>query len=515
MACPDHDVLFRFVERKLPPAQAYELEKHLDGCEDCHGVLVALARSTSFVALVDAKLVATGVQKSIVFDDTVASPTVFETDEEPSLSEGTLVDHFEILGPLGRGGMGEVYLAADTKLDRHVALKLVQPKLLGSDDALRRFQAEAKTTAKFSHPNIVTIHAVGEHEGKPYVALEYLEGETLRDRIWRAPLPLEETLTICLAIGKALQEAHSHSVLHRDLKPANVLLGNDGRTRVLDFGLAKTVASSQPTSDESPEGSAEDRTGQAGSPRYMAPEQWRGGPMGHATDVWALGVILFEMLARRPPFSAETLEELIPLVCSDTPAPELDCPDVPPEIQELVRKCLQKSSSRRASVDEFVAVLREALSTAERSPEERGAGSVRRMVAVASLFVAASVIAVVSLSAKSTDQHSSPPPNGSAAASSVAASSSKPNLKTTAGAGATTTGLSTGTELPTVAATRAAVPPKHRVSPSRASSNTAGPSASPAPSTGSPAATATPATNSDPWMRVGKQTGSAGAQSGK
>ena len=203
------------------------------------------------------------------------------------LRPGDLVDHFKVVRLVGRGGMGEVYLARDTKLGRKVALKVVKPEDLGNEQAVERFLFEAKVTARFSHPHIVTIHAVGNHQGRPYVALEYLEGQTLRERIADERPSVGESLRIGLAIAEALTEAHGHDILHRDLKPENVLLPRDGRVRVVDFGLAKALFGPEAESAETVQhglnlGSKTafaqqfqtSGEGIAGTPLYMAPAQW-------------------------------------------------------------------------------------------------------------------------------------------------------------------------------------------------------------------------------------------------
>ena len=173
-----------------------------------------------------------------------------ETREQPQamLEAGELIEHFKIVRPVGRGGMGEVYLARDMRLGRKVALKVVHRSALGDERSILRFFHEAKLTARFNHPHIVTVYGVGEHDGQPYVALEYLEGQTLRERLEEGRLGLRENLRVGLAIAEALAEAHSHGILHRDLKPGNILLPRDGRLRVVDFGLAKSVRAG-PASD--------------------------------------------------------------------------------------------------------------------------------------------------------------------------------------------------------------------------------------------------------------------------
>ncbi len=167
----------------------------------------------------------------------MANPWLFKS--------GDMVDHFRVVRPIDRGGMAEVYLARDTTLGRKVALKVIQPGAFESDHAAERFLIEARTTAQFNHPNIVTIHTVGQHRGQPYLALEFLEGETLRERIRKANLGPGECLRWASAIADALTEAHAGGVLHRDLKPENILLPKDGRLRVLDFGLARPSRSAR------------------------------------------------------------------------------------------------------------------------------------------------------------------------------------------------------------------------------------------------------------------------------
>jgi serine/threonine protein kinase/tetratricopeptide (TPR) repeat protein len=282
------------------------------------------------------------------------------------LGTDTLVDHFRIIRPLGRGGMAEVYLARDTKLGRKVALKVVKPEALGSKEAIDRFLFEARATARFSHPHIVTIHAVGEADGRPYVALEYLEGQSLRERIEQELPSLPEALRIGLAIAEALAEAHKQGILHRDLKPENVMLAKDGRLRVLDFGLAGLVPRKE-TSAESVIEEPEKTPDQAvkGTPAYMAPEQWEEEETSGATDVWALGCMLYEMVSGRRPFEEPTVVKQALKVCSDEPLPQLDKGHS--ELTELIGLCLQKSQNKRPTAAEVVKRL-EALG-AERRDE--------------------------------------------------------------------------------------------------------------------------------------------------
>src|SRR5262249_33572147 len=169
--------------------------------------------------------------------------------------------------------MGQVYLAKDLTLERRVALKLIKRSVLESD-GIERFLEEARATASFSHPHIVTLHAVGEHEGRPYLALEYLDGESLRVRLAAGPLPMKKALRSCRAVADAIAEAHRRGIVHADLKPENIIIPRDGRVRVVDFGVAKLM-----------DGKAK---AASGTPAYMAPERWRGAPPTGAIDVWSL-----------------------------------------------------------------------------------------------------------------------------------------------------------------------------------------------------------------------------------
>jgi WD40 repeat protein len=268
--------------------------------------------------------------------------------------------------------MAEVYLARDTRLGRRVALKVIQPDALGSKDAVDRFLFEARATARFNHPHIVTIYFVGEHEGQPYVALEYLEGQTLRQRLEQERPGVQESLRIGLAIAEALQAAHAEQIVHRDLKPENVWLARDGRLRVLDFGLARAL------SDEEASGEAEVggeevgfRTrgkGLRGTPAYMAPEQWREQETSGATDVWALGVLLFELLSGERPYRERHVFRLAMQVCDDEPAPALG--DQPEALVALVARCLDKAPAGRPSAAEVADGLRERLSRNRRLPAD-------------------------------------------------------------------------------------------------------------------------------------------------
>jgi WD40 repeat protein/serine/threonine protein kinase len=318
------------------------------------------------------------------------------------LEPGSLVDHFKILRLLGRGGMGEVYLARDTKLGRKVALKRVNPDSVGSRSALERFLMEARITARFNHPHIVTIHAVGETPGGPYVALEYLEGRSLRRRLDEERPSLAEILRIALAAAEALKEAHAHSILHLDLKPENIFIPRDGRIRVLDFGLSRIFArdGAAAAARDSVPGRASDFDGLPfdddafetvelkrggapgsgrpsgrgifGSPFYMAPEQWNQEPFTGATDIWALGMILHEAVTGKHMFQGEPVNKVCFTVCKPDPLPSVkeEAADLPAAMADLIDRCLAKSPADRPSAEEAARTLDQWLSGRPRRTAE-------------------------------------------------------------------------------------------------------------------------------------------------
>ena len=293
----------------------------------------------------------------------------------PLLNPGAMVDHYRVMRRIGRGGMGEVYLARDSKLGRKVALKVIHRDNVSSREAVEQLNFEARATARLNHPHIVTIYGVGEYIGVPYVALEYLEGQTLRQRVGEERPGVREVLRLGLAIAEALQAAHDHSILHLDLKPENVLIPRDGRLRVVDFGLAGIMHSTVPGDMSSGTVSTamdvistddsffeENRRSIRGSPPYMAPEQWLERVCSGATDVWSLGVILFELVAGRRPFSGASMVELATLVVSGSAAPAVEQQDgtarnLPADLSRLINGCLDKDPQKRPSAQEAVEVL--------------------------------------------------------------------------------------------------------------------------------------------------------------
>lgn len=301
------------------------------------------------------------------------------------LDPGSLVDQYRITRSIGRGAMGRVYLARDEQLGRRVALKVIRNRRLAAGKAQERFVEEARTTAKFNHPHIITIYGVGEHRGLPYLAMEYLEGQNLGQRLQEDRMGVDH-LRVGLAVAEALSEAHRHDVVHRDLKPENIFIQRDGRLKVLDFGLARRVLTEEERESARLEDSADEEDDElqesvwggfhlGGTPVYMAPEQWRHGEALPASDVWALGVVLYEIVAgRRPLADHEASVHLLAVrACDDEPvpvAPKLH--GLPRSQRELILACLDKDHRNRPTADEIAtqigAVLGRRLSP---SPRDR------------------------------------------------------------------------------------------------------------------------------------------------
>ena len=260
------------------------------------------------------------------------------------------IGHYRIDREIGRGGMGVVYLAHDTKLDRDVAVKVLPADLTSDPSRLGRFEREAKLLASLSHSNIAAVHGLEELDDARYLILEFVEGETLDARLTHGPLPVDEALSTARQIAEAVEAAHEKGVVHRDLKPANVMLSADGKVKVLDFGLAKAFED-QPSSPNSPTVLPQESPTVAGvilgTAGYMSPEQARGRPVDKRTDIWSFGCILYEMLSGGRVFPGETVTDSIGATIHKEPDWSLLPPDTPPVVQLLLRRCLQKDRRRR------------------------------------------------------------------------------------------------------------------------------------------------------------------------
>ena len=268
------------------------------------------------------------------------------------LAAGTRIGNYEIVAQQGAGGMGEVYRARDTRLDRTVAIKALPPAFAADPERLGRFEREAKLLASLSNPNIAGIHGLEDVGGAPHLVLEFVEGETLGQRLSRGPLSVRETLDICGQVAAAIEAAHDRGIVHRDLKPGNVMLTPSGAVKVLDFGLAKGGAlegapasdlASSPTMPLAPTGHGVI----LGTAPYMSPEQARGKAVDRRADVWALGCVLFECLTGRLAFEGETVSDVIARILEREPDWGALPASVPARLGDLVRRCLTKDAAER------------------------------------------------------------------------------------------------------------------------------------------------------------------------
>src|ERR1044072_2402364 len=262
------------------------------------------------------------------------------------------IGRYRILEKRGAGGMGEVYHAEDTQLGRKVALKLLAKELTKNRDRLNRFDQEAYAASALNHPNILTIYEMGDEAGRHFIATEFVDGETLRHRLGGPPMELTDVLNVGIQIAGALEEAHAASIIHRDIKPENVMIRRSGHVKVLDFGLAKLME--KPASDDTDTEAVTRALVQTdagmvlGTSQYMSPEQARGKPVDARTDIWSLGVVLYEMATGRPPFHGETKTDVIVAIAKNDPPPIARfAPNAPPEFEWIVLKALRKDVEER------------------------------------------------------------------------------------------------------------------------------------------------------------------------
>ena len=271
---------------------------------------------------------------------------LFESIEQ--LNEGDVIGHYEILSLLGKGGMGEVYLARDVNLGRRVALKFLSPEFKRNSERVNRFEQEARSASALNHPNILTIHEIGEVDGRRFIATEFIEGETLRTRLRRGALSLMDTLNIGEQISSALSAAHDNGIVHRDIKPENIMMRPDGYVKVLDFGLAKlTDRTSSP--HEPTLALVKTATGVImGTTPFMSPEQTRGLKTDARTDIWSLGAVLYEMVTGKPAFSGATPSDVVASVLEREPPAISEVIDSAPlELQRIIKKALRKNRDER------------------------------------------------------------------------------------------------------------------------------------------------------------------------
>jgi serine/threonine protein kinase/dienelactone hydrolase len=257
-----------------------------------------------------------------------------------------LAGKYKIIDVVGKGGMGIVYRAEDTKLQRNVALKFLPPELMQDEEAKERFVIEARSAAALSHPNICTIHEIDEEDGKSFIAMEYVEGQSLRNKIDRGPIDIEEALNIAIQVAKGMEQAHKKGIVHRDIKSANIMVTDSGQAKIMDFGLAKVKGGTLLTR----EGTT------LGTVAYMSPEQAQGKDVDHRSDIWSLGVVLYEMLSRELPFKGDREASILYSVVHEEPKPIKEIKrDLAPELQQIIGRALKKNpDSRYASAAEVL-----------------------------------------------------------------------------------------------------------------------------------------------------------------
>ena len=264
------------------------------------------------------------------------------------MTPGTKLGRYEIRSKIGTGGMGAVYLAKDTELDRQVGLKVLLDEVAGDEERVRRFTQEAKAASALNHPNILTVHEIGEFEGTRYIATELVKGETLRNRLRHGPMTLSEVLNISMQVATGLSAAHDAGIVHRDVKPENIMLRDDGIVKVLDFGLAKLVTTPRDPIDSEDETRAQVNTlpGMVmGTVLYMSPEQARSKHADARSDIWSLAIVMYEMLSGKTPFAGETPNDTIAAILTQSP-PALD-ESIPSELRRIIKKSLQKQVDER------------------------------------------------------------------------------------------------------------------------------------------------------------------------
>ena len=271
----------------------------------------------------------------------------------------SMISHYRILNKLGAGGMGEVYLAEDTKLERKVAIKCLPPKSLADEKARKRLIREAQLAAQLDHPNICSIHEHLEEDNQSFIVMQYIEGEPLSDMIQRKAFTVRESLEVALQVAEALEAAHSQGIIHRDIKPQNILVTPRGQVKVLDFGLAKFQPGQEAIGKAKTQVLLTEVGVTLGTVRYMSPEQAKGLPVDARSDLFSLGIILFECLAGKPAFTGTTSLEIgAQVIHVHPPAPSWFNPSVPPEVDHLTLKMLAKEpEARYQSAEELIVVL--------------------------------------------------------------------------------------------------------------------------------------------------------------
>ena len=300
---------------------------------------------------------------------------------------GQTISHYKIVEKLGEGGMGVVYKAEDLKLERFVALKFLAPHLVQDEESRRRFQREAKAAAALDHPNICTIYEIDEAEGRVFLAMAYLDGSTVRQKVKQRPLKLDEALDIAIQAGEGLRAAHEKGIVHRDIKSANLMVNARGQVKIMDFGLAQLAEQSKLTKTATI----------LGTPAYMSPEQAQRLPADRRTDIWSLGVVIYEMVTGRTPFEGERQQAVLYAIASEQPEPITALRvGIPTELDRIVGKALAKKPDERYQhIDEMLVDLREMQKQPGlRSPDARRAQPASKPTSRTPWYIAAAAVVI-------------------------------------------------------------------------------------------------------------------------
>ncbi len=312
------------------------------------------------------------------------------------LIPGTILGQYAIRSPLGAGGMGEVYRAHDTRLDREVAIKVLPESLTADADRLHRFEQEARAAAALNHPNILAVYQMATHEGVSYMVSELLEGETLRERLRRGPIPLRKAIDYAVQIAHGLAAAHDKGIVHRDVKPDNLFVTKDGRVKILDFGLAKLAQPRDASGAEATIAEGTEAGMVMGTVGYMSPEQVRGKMADHRSDIFAFGTILYEMVTGKQTFRKPTSAETMTAILNEDPPPISQvAAATPPGLQRVVHRCLEKNPEQRFQSASDMAFALEALSDTDMTPSTGGHAHLGEPASRRGIAIAATALAVL------------------------------------------------------------------------------------------------------------------------